>query len=87
VKTEAADDCRSTKPIFFALSFGSVISKVVMSVLRYEGFLYLIIHKNTEVSSSFPLIPTCSQQVSRGFDFSLGHTQAHTTFGRTPLDK
>jgi hypothetical protein len=39
------------------------------------------------VSQSFPLLPTCSQQVSRLFLFSLDHTQTHTTVRRTPLDE
>jgi hypothetical protein len=38
------------------------------------------------LSQSFPLLPTCSQQVSRVL-FSLDYTQTHTTVGRTPLDE
>jgi hypothetical protein len=34
-----------------------------------------------------PLLPTCSQQVSRVFVISFDHNQAHTIVGRTPLDE
>jgi hypothetical protein len=37
------------------------------------------------ISQSFPLLPTCSQQVSRVFIFTWSHS--HTTVGRTPLDE
>jgi hypothetical protein len=52
---------------------------------RYFRFIHFVSFRF--VSSSFPLLPTCSQQVSRVFVITFDHIQTHTTVGRTPLDE
>jgi hypothetical protein len=66
----------------------------VMLTLLYFTLLYftplyftLLYFTLLYFTQSFPLLPTCSQQVSRVFVISLDHIQTHTTVGRTPLDE
>jgi len=45
VKTEAADGYCSMRPVSITLTFGPVIAKVVISMLRYESLLSLTANK------------------------------------------
>jgi hypothetical protein len=87
--TSSADRYKVTVRVFMEATWpGAAVC--ILQTFHYkltEFTLVSHIFSTQTLQQSFPVLPTCSQQVSRVFVISFDHTQATTTVGKTLLDE